>query len=73
MKTATVEKTETAAAFYARRAKECAESANRLKQMYSARKIKDTPLTDALWDGYTALKNLSEEFAVKCEKSKVPQ
>lgn len=69
----TYEKTETAAAFYERRAKESAESAARLKTMFDGRKSRGTPVTDALWDGYQALKDQSEAFAVKCEKSKVPQ
>lgn len=64
---------ETAAEFYARRAKESAESASRLYGMYTARKIHGTALTDAIWDGYQALKEQAETFALKSEKSKVPQ
>lgn len=64
---------ESASAFYTRRAKESAESAARLKEMYEARKVRGTPLTDAIWEGYQALKNQAEDFAVKSEKSKVPQ
>lgn len=67
------DKKETAQAFYTRRAKECAEHAARLREMYVNRKIKDTPLTNSLWAGHTALREQSEEFAIKREASKVPQ
>lgn len=70
---AAAERTETASDFYKRMAKEKAESASRLKAMYEARKIRGTDLTNAIWDGYQALCELSEAFAVKSEKSKVPQ
>ena len=64
---------ESAAEFYARRAKESAEHAARLHEMYKNRKITGTPLTDAIWWGYQALKEQAEDCAVKSQKSKVPQ
>lgn len=71
MKTSTTEKTETTTEFYTRMAKESAEHAARLREMYINRKGKETPLADALWAGHTALREKSEDYAMKAERSKV--
>jgi len=43
---------ETPIAFYKRQIKEHQTHADKLLEMYRNRKIKDTPLTDAIWAGH---------------------
>jgi hypothetical protein len=62
------EKDETPLQFYTRLAVEQKAHADTLKRMYAARKVKESPIADALWAGYWALNEQANDFAKNAEK-----